>query len=99
MSNLKKTIITVVCSLLAVTCLLGLTTFAAYAVDMATTRSLDELKAEVLKRASQEPPRSMVAGMTLDYVRDALGQIKSLDRDEWARAWMTLRQADWLLRR
>jgi esterase FrsA len=60
----------------------------ANAVDMKSARSLDELKAEVLKRASQSPPRSMVAGMVLDDVRGALSNIKTVDRDEWARAWI-----------
>jgi esterase FrsA len=63
---------------------------AAVAADMQTTRSIDELKAEVLKRASQVPPRSMVAGMTIEDVRGALDNLHSLDRDEWARAWMAV---------
>lgn len=60
----------------------------AAAVDMVTTRTVDELKAEVLRRASMTPPRSMVAGMRLDDVKQALANVHSLDRDEWARAWM-----------
>ena len=70
--------------------LLAASALGAGAVDMATTRSLDELKAEVLKRASQVPPRSMVAGMKLEDVREALSHIATLDRDEWARAWMAV---------
>jgi len=89
MKDQKKTSMIAVCLALVAMCVIGMTTFAA-AADMVTTRSLNELKAEVLKRASQEPPRSMVAGMMLNDVREALKQIKSLDRDEWARAWMVV---------
>jgi esterase FrsA len=63
---------------------------AAGAADMVTTRTLDQLKDEVLKRASEVPQRSLVEGLRLDEVREALGNIKSLDRDEWARAWMAI---------
>ena len=70
--------------------LMAASAFGAGAVDMATTRSLDELKAEVLERASQVPPRSMVTGMKLDDVREALSHITTLDRDDWARAWMAI---------
>lgn len=62
----------------------------AGAVDMLTTRSLDQFKAEIIARASMKPPRPMVAGMKLADIREALDRIKSLDRDEWARAWMTI---------
>ena len=63
---------------------------AAQAADHVTTRTLDELKAEVILRASDVPQRSLVDGMKLPDVREALGQINSLDRDEWARAWMAI---------
>jgi esterase FrsA len=63
---------------------------AAPAADMVTTRTLDQLKEEVIKRASEVPQRSLVDGLKLEEVREALAQIKSLDRDEWARAWMTI---------
>jgi len=62
----------------------------AAAADHVTTRTLDQLKAEVIKRASEVPPRSLVDGMTLDDVREALSHVHSLDRDEWARAWMLI---------
>jgi hypothetical protein len=62
----------------------------AFAADHVTNRTVDQLKAEVVKRASEVPPRSLVDGMKLDDVRAALAQIKSLDRDEWARAWMSV---------
>src|SRR5215470_6451802 len=60
------------------------------AADHVTTRTLAELKDEVIKRASEVPPRSLVDGMTLADVREALSHINSLDRDEWARAWMLI---------
>lgn len=69
----------------------------ARAADVITTRSVAELKAEVLRRASETPPRSMMEGMKLDDVRGALSHINTLDRDEWARAWITVgdRYMDW----
>jgi esterase FrsA len=63
---------------------------ATHAADHVTTRTLDELKAEVISRASEVPPRSLVDGMKISDVREALGQVNSLDRDEWARAWMAV---------
>src|SRR5690242_21444571 len=70
---------------------------SARAADVVTARSLDELKAEVLRRASEKPPRSMMEGMKLDDVREALSHIKTLDRDEWARTWIALgdRYMEW----
>lgn len=63
---------------------------AAPAADHVTTRTLAQLKEEVIKRASEVPPRSLVDGMTLPDVREALSHVNSLDRDEWARAWMLI---------
>lgn len=63
---------------------------AAPAADHVTTRTLAQLKEEVVSRASEVPPRSLVAGMRLPDVREALSHINSLDRDEWARAWMLI---------
>ena len=60
------------------------------AADHVTARTLDQLKDEVLKRASEVPPRSLVDGMKLADVREALSHISSLDRDEWARAWILI---------
>ncbi|HET9149144.1 MAG TPA: alpha/beta fold hydrolase, partial [Alphaproteobacteria bacterium] len=70
---------------------------SARAADVVTEKSLDELKAEVLRRASEKPPRSMMEGMKLDDVREALSHITTLDRDEWARAWIALgdRYMEW----
>jgi esterase FrsA len=63
---------------------------SAQAQEHNTARTVDQLKAEVMKRASEVPPRSLVDGMRLADVREALALINSLDRDEWARAWMTV---------
>jgi len=62
----------------------------AAAADMVTNRTVDQLKEEVIRRASEVPPRSLVDGMTLADVREALSHINTLDRDEWARAWMRI---------
>ena len=48
-------------------------------------RSLDELKAETQARADRSA--YPVVGLKPEDVREALGQIRSLDRDEWAAAW------------
>jgi pimeloyl-ACP methyl ester carboxylesterase len=63
---------------------------AATAADHVTTRTLAQLKDEVVKRASEVPQRSLVDGMKLADVQEALSRINSLDRDEWARAWITI---------
>lgn len=70
--------------------LLAAAALPAHAADMVTTRTVDQLKAEVIKRASEVPPRSMVAGMKIEDVKEALSKVNSLDRDEWARAWMSV---------
>jgi len=53
--------------------------------QIAPPRTLDELKAEILSRAERNA--YPLTGLKLDDVRDALGKITSLDRDEWAAAW------------
>lgn len=63
---------------------------SASATDMVTKRTLPQLKDEVVRRASEVPQRSLVEGLKLDEVREALGNITTLDRDEWARAWMAI---------
>jgi pimeloyl-ACP methyl ester carboxylesterase len=80
---------TIMAAGLAFSCAIALAA-PAHAVDMATTRSVEQLIDEVIKRASQTPPRSMVAGMKIEDVKAALSNIKTLDRDEWARAWMSV---------
>ena len=49
-------------------------------------RSIEELKAETLRRAERNLPP--LAGVEPEDARAALAAIHSLDRDEWARAWI-----------
>ena len=53
--------------------------------QIAPARTLDELKAETQSRADRNA--YPVVGLKPDDVREALGRIHSLDRDEWAAAW------------
>jgi esterase FrsA len=48
-------------------------------------RTLAELKADVQERADRNA--YPVSGLDAGEVREALAQLKSLDRDEWASAW------------
>lgn len=60
----------------------------AMAREIPPPRSLADLKAEVLRRAeSQVYP---LIGLDVDDVREALIHINSLDRDEWADAWIAV---------
>jgi len=70
-------------SLLAFVCLL---VFAATATaEIAPSRSWPELKEAVQGRADRNA--YPMTGMKPADVREILGQINSLDRDEWASAW------------
>ncbi|MDQ6619237.1 MAG: alpha/beta fold hydrolase [Pseudomonadota bacterium] len=53
--------------------------------QLATPRTLEELKAEVQLRADRKA--YPVAALDPAEVRESLASLKSLDRDEWARAW------------
>ena len=53
--------------------------------QIAPPRTLDELKAEVQIRADRRA--YPVSALDPIEVRDALGNLKSLDRDEWAAVW------------
>jgi pimeloyl-ACP methyl ester carboxylesterase len=59
------------------------------AQDIAPQRTLGELKEETLKRVQEKPQRSMVEGILLEDAKAALAGLRSLDRDEWAAAWIT----------
>lgn len=59
------------------------------AQDIAPPRTLEELKEETLKRVQEKPQRTMVEGILLEDAKAALAKLRSLDRDEWAAAWMT----------
>lgn len=60
----------------------------ALAVDQVTTRSIDELKAEIVERSARQPQRSPAASTKPDDVREAVSHIRTLDRDEWAKGYM-----------
>ena len=65
---------------------------AALAVPIASEaqsgRTLEELKAETQARADRNA--YPLIGLKADEVREALGRLKSLDRDEWAASWSQL---------
>ncbi|HEY5899388.1 MAG TPA: alpha/beta fold hydrolase [Burkholderiales bacterium] len=72
---------------------ISLAVIAAFVVAMVTAlgaqaqsaRTLDELKAEAQSRADRNA--YPLNGLHPDDVREALGRLKSLDRDEWAASW------------
>lgn len=76
-----------VSSLFAVCFALALTAQGA-AAQMAPTRSIEELKAETQSRADRNA--YPLAGLKAEEVREALAQIRTLDRDEWAAAWSSI---------
>jgi dienelactone hydrolase len=56
-------------------------------------RDLERLKQEVQRRADRALPP--VGGIAPDDARVALSGIRSLDRDEWARAWSACGERHW----
>src|SRR5438094_8873194 len=56
--------------------------------QVAAPRTLGELKAEVQERADRHV--YPVSQLEPAEVREALGALKSLDRDEWAAAWSAI---------
>src|SRR5712692_11584113 len=56
--------------------------------QVAAPRTLPELKAEVQERANRHA--YPVSELDPAEVREALGSLKSLDRDEWAAAWSAI---------
>ena len=70
-------------ALLAVAALSG-----AALAQVGDPRTLDELKAEVQERASRHA--YPVSELDPAEVREALGRLSSLDRDEWASTWSTI---------
>jgi esterase FrsA len=56
-------------------------------------RGLEQLKAEVQRRADRGMPP--LGGITPDDAKTALAQIKSLDRDEWASAFSSVAEKHW----
>ena len=61
---------------------------AATAQDLAPERTLAELKAETLARVTATPQASMVIGILPEDAKQALANLKSTERDDWAAAWM-----------
>jgi pimeloyl-ACP methyl ester carboxylesterase len=61
--------------------------FAARAED-AQGRTLEELKAEAIARADRNA--YPLIGLKPADVREALGRLKTLDRDEWAASWSAI---------
>ena len=57
----------------------------AAAQQLPPQRTLEELKAEAQARADRNG--YPLIGLKPDEVREALGRLKSLDRDEWAASW------------
>ena len=51
-------------------------------------RTLPELKADVQERADRNA--YPVSGLDAAEVREALGSLKTLDRDEWASVWSAI---------
>jgi esterase FrsA len=72
---------------LAVTLILALGIGAAPA-QVSPQRTLDELKDEAQARADRNA--YPLIGLKPDEVREALGRLKSLDRDEWAASWSVI---------
>src|SRR4051794_25356533 len=60
----------------------------ASAIDQVTTRSLDELKNEIIDRAARNPQRSPAQNVKAEDIREAVANIKTMDRDDWALGFM-----------
>ena len=77
--NLRQTAMALVIALLAA---------VSMAAQMAPTRTWEELKAETQRRVDKN--LGPVGGLKSDDAREALANIHSLDRDEWAAAWSAI---------
>src|SRR6266481_9253535 len=58
------------------------------AAQMAPTRTWEQLKEETQRRVDKS--LGPVGGLKSDDAREALANIHSLDRDEWAAAWSAI---------
>jgi esterase FrsA len=76
---------------------LGVTMNNEVSTQISGPRDLDELKAETQRRAERN--LGPLAGVNPDDAREALQRIHSLDRDEWAAAWITVGQRFFALAR
>ena len=63
----------------------GIAGFASMKAQAQGERTLDEVKAEAQARADRNG--YPLIGLKPDEVREALGRLHSLDRDEWAASW------------
>ncbi len=63
----------------------GIAATAAAQAPAPSGRTIEELKAEAQARADRNA--YPLNGLKPDDVREALGRLKSLDRDEWAASW------------
>jgi dipeptidyl aminopeptidase/acylaminoacyl peptidase len=68
--------------------LAALLSLTASVSDAQGGRTLEELKAETQARADRNA--YPLIGLKADEVREALGRLTSLDRDEWAASWSQL---------
>src|SRR6266851_1093367 len=78
-SNLRHTAIALVIALVAT---------VSAAAQMAPTRTWEELKQETQRRVDKN--QGPVGGLKSEDAREALANIHSLDRDEWAAAWSAI---------
>ncbi len=58
-----------------------------HAIDQQTTRTIEDLKAEILARAERKPQRSPAVELDPADVREAIAGIGTLDRDDWGRGF------------
>jgi pimeloyl-ACP methyl ester carboxylesterase len=67
---------------------IALTTAISASAQMAPTRTWEELKQETQRRVDKN--LGPVGGLKSEDAREALNNIHSLDRDEWAAAWSAI---------
>jgi esterase FrsA len=72
----------------AITLLLAILAAVAASAQMAPTRTWEELKQETQRRVDKN--LGPVGGLKSEDAREALANIHSLDRDEWAAAWSAI---------
>src|SRR5215472_3016042 len=72
----------------------GFASTISFAQGIPPGRTLQELKEETLKRVQEKPQRTMVEGILVDDAKAALANLNSLDRDDWAAAWIAFADRD-----
>src|SRR5579862_4673770 len=73
---------------IALPVLIGLLAVVSAGAQMAPTRTWEELKQETQRRVDKN--LGPVGGLKSEEAREALSNIHSLDRDEWAAAWSAI---------